>query len=544
MASLKYYLDKPHKATQLCALYLRYKSLLGNATFYVGVTTPAARWDGKAQRLRGTSLEAKKTNQTLISFQQSIEACIKELREQQPMPSDPDPTQLKQLAVRTVPELQLRQRAAPAKVAAPAANAGAVATGAPKPIALSLGRAATLPELLLQVRELRQGELRQGSLLQYQYTYNCLLRFCAASDARWALRNLTPAFLGEWRRWLVAPTPPGVAKQDTRYRQGKLSKLTGEHELVPGGLGVDNCTANNRLAIVAATLNYARRHDPYYRKLLSEELIEVCQRKFKKLVQPREHLTSDELLRMYHAPLPPEATASEYVVRDLYCLSWLTSLRQSDMLLLGPQHLVWAGEARHSTLLGLDITSLKSGVVTEVPLNELAAGIVLRWLDREARLAPATRELSPRLRRQPGQPDTQGQEFSRSLGRFRWPADRLFPQISKNRFEIIKRMFEHLGLFNEPVEVISSRGAEQLRQTVPRWQLLTLHTARHGFGNFMAAQNVPIEDAQLLMGHRELDSTRVYYHRPKQHALDRARQVLDTVRLLPKADEDTLSTLS
>ena len=62
---------------------------------------------------------------------------------------------------------------------------------------------------------------------------------------------------------------------------------------------------------------------------------------------------------------------------------------------------------------------------------------------------------------------------------------------------------------------------------MPRAGLLTLHTARRCFGNFMAANNVPIEDTKLYMGHFETKTTGIYHHRPEAAALDWAQQAPD-----------------
>lgn len=41
---------------------------------------------------------------------------------------------------------------------------------------------------------------------------------------------------------------------------------------------------------------------------------------------------------------------------------------------------------------------------------------------------------------------------------------------------------------------------------------ITAHTGRHTFGATLAELNVPIESAQKLLGHRDINSTRIYYH--------------------------------
>ena len=526
MASLKYYLDKPSRLTSECALYLRYKTLHGNCTFYPQVSVKAEKWDSRAQKHKGTSLAVVKLNQQLVEFRTDLLSTIELLRSQDPQGRDPLPAAVRQLSGRVKQTLADYEQL---PVDARAGLAGVVesaviseqTTNETLPLVDLLRPAATLPELVLEVTRLRRTELRFNSRRQYKYVYNCLLRFRASTDPCWQLRKLSVALLEEWRSWLVSPTPAGIVKRDTRS-PGSAGLL------VPGGLGVDNQTANNRLAALRSVLSYARQQKLCLPHVLGSELLDVCARKFKKVLLPRPLLSGEQLLQVYQAQLPAHCTASEYVLRDLYCLSWFTSLRQSDVLALGPEHLVWESIVNEqgeviTQPVAVKIASRKSTVSSEVPLHPYAREIILRWLDRDARLQASSSTLhSPQQR-----------GHTRSLTRFRWPLGRIFPQISVNRFEIIKRLFERLsGQFPfllEPVEQLRSRGAEHERSVVPRWQALTLHTARHGFGTFMAEQNVSIEDTQLLMGHKDIESTRRYYNRPLAQAFARGKSALDSL---------------
>lgn len=49
---------------------------------------------------------------------------------------------------------------------------------------------------------------------------------------------------------------------------------------------------------------------------------------------------------------------------------------------------------------------------------------------------------------------------------------------------------------------------------------LTAHAGRHTFGAMLAELDVPVEKAQKLLGHRDLDSTKIYYH-IKNKSLDK-----------------------
>ena len=68
---------------------------------------------------------------------------------------------------------------------------------------------------------------------------------------------------------------------------------------------------------------------------------------------------------------------------------------------------------------------------------------------------------------------------------------------------------------------------------MPRAELLTRHTARRGSGNFLTANNVPVEDTKRFRGPFETKTTGIYHHRPEAVALDRAQQVPDKVNPPP-----------
>lgn len=481
MASLKWYLDRLRADSKERALYLRYKTTVpvkGSVSFYPGELIDPAQWKAKEQRPKGTGLEAQKFHARLTEYRTSVHNHVEALRRQSGTPDDPVPADVKR-------RVMLAQRGASGDDLAAWATLPHDGTSL-----VPLGEE-TLPNLMRRVCLLREGELRQSTRTQYGYGANCLDAFCPPGDPRWKLSQLSATTLEAYRQWMVRPKDSG-------------------------GLGVDNQTCNNRMALVSATLRYFRDHDRAYRRLLDEELVLTCSRKFKIIKHVRTHLVQDELLAFYHAKLPSECRGAEYLVRDIYCLSWLTSLRQSDLFELAPHHV----EYRNGVPVALNTTSIKSLKVTRLPVNALAAEILLRWLDRNRpEIASDTR-------------------LGKHLARFRWPSDRIFPMVSRTRHLVIKRLWERLGMFSEQVEVVRSKGAQHQRSVVSRAELLTLHTARHGFGNFMAANNVPIEDTKLFMGHSETKTTEIYYHRPEAAAFDRAQRALDRMNAVDSKKPD------
>ncbi|SMB92004.1 integrase family protein [Hymenobacter roseosalivarius DSM 11622] len=484
MASLKFYLDKALKTRATRTVYLRYKVPAGTLTFFPVplVETTEAKWDQKAQRIKGTSLEVLKVNGRLQELRKEVEAEVLRLRTA--ANRDPLPSELRT----TLPHLISKAPLATLPVQPPTGGpAGGGWTGSDSVHTLSL------PQLVFYVTRLRSSELTELSAREYLTMGRCLERFRPATDPGWLLSRLTPLRLEEWRQWLVTPREQG-------------------------GLDVSNVTANHRCTLLHSVLNYARDHG--FRTLLTEDHLKVMAKRFKQHKAQRESLSAAELVAFYQAPLPADVSGVEMLVRDLYCLSWCTSLRQADLVSLEISNIVYDVDAAGQAVpCGLDVTSIKSLHTTMLPLNPLAVEIVQRWLNR-------TR---PELDHRP--------RWGRALRSYAWPENRLFPRVTKYRQQVIRELWSRLNLFQEPVEVIRLSGGRQQRSLVPRCELLTLHTARHGFGNHMAASNVPIEDASLLMGHSSLTTTAIYYHRPATQALSRARQALQHLPGLKSTNE-------
>ena len=62
---------------------------------------------------------------------------------------------------------------------------------------------------------------------------------------------------------------------------------------------------------------------------------------------------------------------------------------------------------------------------------------------------------------------------------------------------------------------------------MPRAELLTLHTARRCFGNFMATNNVPVKGTERFRSPFETKTVGICHYRPEAAALDRAQQAPD-----------------
>jgi integrase/recombinase XerD len=54
---------------------------------------------------------------------------------------------------------------------------------------------------------------------------------------------------------------------------------------------------------------------------------------------------------------------------------------------------------------------------------------------------------------------------------------------------------------------------------------ISFHTLRHGFGSHLAANNRPLHEIQMLMGHSNLQTTGIYLHANPKQAVEGARDV-------------------
>lgn len=174
-------------------------------------------------------------------------------------------------------------------------------------------------------------------------------------------------------------------------------------------------------------------------------------------------LTADNLTALAAAELPDYLTR----VRDVLLFCCYTGLRYSDVLALQRGNLhEWDG----GIILRLIQTKTRTGV--SIYLTEAARAILDRYADAErVRLLPV-----------------------------------LTNQVM-NRY--LKRVGKAAGLVDDVV-VTTVVGGAVLKKSVPRYELLTSHTARHTFATQSLLRGMPVEVLQKVMGHAKIQTTLVY----------------------------------
>jgi site-specific recombinase XerD len=98
--------------------------------------------------------------------------------------------------------------------------------------------------------------------------------------------------------------------------------------------------------------------------------------------------------------------------------------------------------------------------------------------------------------------------------------------------KIHKRLREVLeGIKNHPLKISNKdfNSYTKVLATMAKIDIaFTAHTGRHTFGAILAQLDVPIERAQKLLGHRDIESTKIYYH-IKNKSLDGEMDKFDSL---------------
>lgn len=103
-----------------------------------------------------------------------------------------------------------------------------------------------------------------------------------------------------------------------------------------------------------------------------------------------------------------------------------------------------------------------------------------------------------------------------------------------NRY--LKRIGKAAGL-TETVVVAERVAGEMKKESVPKYELLTMHTARHTFATQSLLRGMPVEVLQKVMGHKRIQTTLVYAKvvEDLQHQTMRRIWEGETVAALPGA---------
>lgn len=166
--------------------------------------------------------------------------------------------------------------------------------------------------------------------------------------------------------------------------------------------------------------------------------------------------------------------------RAWFLLSCYTGLRYSDLVSIKPQHV---RPATATLPAHLRITAKKTRAVVNVPLSAPAFAIVKRLLDGELASVKNQPITNPVLNR-----------FLKELGQ--------------------------LAGIDSPIEVIRYRGGIADVMTCPKWEKLTVHTARRTFVTLNLGKGMSAEFVMKLTGHTSYKSFQRYVNLTPQRVAE------------------------
>lgn len=214
-------------------------------------------------------------------------------------------------------------------------------------------------------------------------------------------------------------------------------------------------------------------------KYILDPHIEECKYRLKSIDKPVVFLEFDEVRKFMTTDF-----GKDNIIRDAYCLSAFTSLRISDIMELTPSHI---------TNDEIIITLKKTSKPLVIPLNKYSKEIINRI--------------------------TKGKKSNKRLFEgIKYPATISF---------YLHKMMKKCG-FDEPVRYTKYLGNKRVDTCVPRYELLTFHTARKSFVCMMLSWGIAPNVVMKFTGHRSYNSMMPYIDITKD-AQKNAMSIFDTL---------------
>lgn len=203
---------------------------------------------------------------------------------------------------------------------------------------------------------------------------------------------------------------------------------------------LNNITIAKQLSTLKTFLGYARMNglkinDSYKDFTVKRQKLEVIA------------LTEPELMRIINLDLSENKKLDQ--VRDVFVFSATTGMRYSDMLQLRREHI-------KPTEIRFTVTKTKTHL--RIPLNKYSDGILKKYGNHEKPL----------------------------------------PVISNQKTNDYLKEVCKLAEINDPVEIIRFRGAEELRNVYPKWELVGIHQGRKTFASLSLERGISAEEVMKL----------------------------------------------
>ena len=96
------------------------------------------------------------------------------------------------------------------------------------------------------------------------------------------------------------------------------------------------------------------------------------------------------------------------------------------------------------------------------------------------------------------------------LAKYEGTRVRLLPVMANQVMNRALKRIARLAGITSAVEVVETLGGRVLKKSVPKWELVTMHTARHTFAVQSLLRGMPVTVLQRVMGHAKIQNTMRY----------------------------------
>ena len=210
-----------------------------------------------------------------------------------------------------------------------------------------------------------------------------------------------------------------------------------------------NSTANKRLDYLTGFLKFCADMGVYKIELLN---------KGKRLKEFESHfiyITKEELTKLYNHEFASETLTK---VRDLFVFGCATGLRESDYSNVKPEN-IKDGK--------LFITTQKTADPLVIPLTFYSRTIVEKYKG-------------------------------------------LLPQFQQQKFNGYLKEVGKIAGIDTPEQIVTHKQAQRTETTVPKYELMTSHTARRTFITQSIIRGIPLPAIRKMTGHKDLKSFQKY----------------------------------
>lgn len=210
-----------------------------------------------------------------------------------------------------------------------------------------------------------------------------------------------------------------------------------------------NSTANKRLDYLTGFLKFCADMGVYKIELLN---------KGKRLKEFESHfiyITKEELAKLYNHEFASETLTK---VRDLFVFGCATGLRESDYSNVKPEN-IKDGK--------LFITTQKTADPLVIPLTHYSRTIVEKYKG-------------------------------------------MLPQFQQQKFNGYLKEVGKIAGIDTPEQVVTHKQAQRIETTVPKYELMTSHTARRTFITQSIIRGIPLPAIRKMTGHKDLKSFQKY----------------------------------